>query len=137
MDKETKNISLLLDNEFTKIELTNGIIIATWKAPFINLDIAKNVVSSRLKATMGQNYAVLIRMKSIKGSSKEARDFLASQIGCNGLLAVAILVDSIVENMLATFFIYLNKPIIPTKIFKDEKTATKWLEQFVENDTKN
>jgi hypothetical protein len=80
---------------------------------------------------MGQKYAVLIKMKSIKGSTKEARDFLASQIGCDGLIAGAILVDSIVENMLATFFIYLNKPRIPTKIFKDESKAKEWLELYV------
>lgn len=137
MEKETENIKLLLDNEYSKIELSNGIMIATWKASIINLDIAKNTVISRLSVTGGQNFPVLIKIKSIKGSTKEARDFLSSEKGSEGVIAAAIYVDSIVGNMLATFFIYLNKPRIPTKIFKDEKTATKWLEQFVENDTKN
>lgn len=137
MDKETKGISILLDNEHTKIELSNGIMIATWKASSINLEIAKNVVRSRLDATEGQNYPILIKIKSIKGSTKEARDFLSSEKGSEGVIAAAIFVNSTLGNMLATFFIYLNKPRIPTKIFKDESKAIDWLEQFVVKDFKN
>lgn len=136
MEKATENIKLLLDNEYSRIELSNGIIIATWKASSINLDIAKNAVSSRLSVTAGQNYPALIKMKSVKESTKEARDFLSSEKGCDGIIAGAIYVDSIIGNMLATFFIYLNKPTIPTKIFKDEGKAIEWLEQFVVNDCK-
>jgi len=136
MEKKTENIKLLLDNEHGRIELSNGILIATWKATFINLDIAKNAVSSRLLVTAGQNYPVLIKIKSIKDSTKEARDFLASEKGCDGIIAGAVKVDSVLTNMLATFFIYLNKPLIPTKIFKDETKAMQWLEQFVEKDSK-
>lgn len=137
MEKETENIKLLLDNEYGKIELSNKIIIATWKASFIDLKIAKNAVSSRLSVTAGQNYPFLIRMKSIKESTKEARDFLSSENGCEGISAGAILVESILGNMLATFFIYLNKPRIPIKIFKDEAKAKEWLDQFVSKDLKN
>ncbi len=135
--KETKDIILLLDNEFNTIELSNGIIIATWKSPFINLTIAQKSVSSRLAITGEQKYPVLIRIGSTKNSTKEARDFLASEKGCQGLVAAAIYVDSILTNMLATFFIFLNKPKIPTKIFKDESKAMEWLEQFVVKDIKN
>lgn len=128
---EKENIKLLFDNEYSKIELSNGIIIATWKASFIDLNIAKNAVSSRLSVTAGQNYPVLIKMKSVKESTKEARDFLSSQNGSDGVSAGAILVESILGNMLATFFVYLNKPKIPTKIFKDEAKAKEWLDKFV------
>ncbi len=137
MDKENKDIKLLLDNEFNRIELSNGIIIATWKSHFINLATAQKSVSSRLAVTGGQKYPVLIKIGSTKNSTKEARDFLASEKGCQGLVAAAIYVDSTLGNMLATFFIFLNKPRIPTKIFKDELKAIEWLEQFVVNDIKN
>lgn len=137
MEKETENIKLLLDNEYSKIELSNGIIIATWKVSFVNLDIAKNVVNSRLSLTAGQSYPFLIKINSIKNSTKEARDFLASKPGEEGVLAAAIYVDSTVTNMLATFFIFLNKPRIPAKIFKNELKALEWLEQFVVKDSKN
>lgn len=136
MEKETENTKLLLDNEYSKIELSNGILIATWKASFVNLDIAKQVVSRRLSVTSGQNYPILIKIKSIKDSTKEARDFLASEKGSDGIIAGAVIVDSVLGNMLATFFIFLNKPRIPTKIFKDEAKAKEWLEQFVVKDSK-
>lgn len=130
MEKEIENNKLLFDNKNIKIELSNGIMIATWKASFINLDIAQNVVSSRLSVSAGQNYPVLVKIKSIKGSTKEARDFLSSKKGCDGLNACAIMIDSALANMLATFFIYLSKPLLPTKIFKDEAKAKEWLTQF-------
>lgn len=131
MEKKTEKINVLLDNEYGKIELENGIIIATWKAAFIDLETAQKAVSNRLTVFAGQNYPVLVKIKSIKDSTKEARDFLASEQAGKGIIAGAIHVDSIIENMLATFFIYLNKPVTPTKIFKDETKAKEWLAQFL------
>lgn len=137
MAKKTQDIKLLLDNEYCKIERLNGMMIATWKVPFVDLNIAKNVVNSRLSVAEGQNYPFLIRINSIKNSTKEARDYLSSETGGQGIIAAAIFVDSILTNMLATFFIFLNKPKIPAKIFKDEIKAMEWLEKFVVNDSEN
>ncbi|MFY9310751.1 MAG: hypothetical protein WAQ28_17020 [Bacteroidia bacterium] len=122
---------LLLDNEYALIEFENGILILTWKNAHINLAIAKQVVENRLSVSFGNKYPVLVMIKSIKDSTKEARDFLASEKGCEGIAATAIFVESILENMIATLFIYLNKPLVPTKIFKDEAKAKEWLLQFV------
>lgn len=121
----------LLDNEHAGIELENGIIIVTWKNSYINLTIAEQVVKDRLNVTNNQKYPVFIKIKSIKDSTKEARDFLASEKGCEGITASAIFVESIVENMIASFFVFLNKPRVPTKIFKDEAKAKEWLKQYV------
>lgn len=121
---------LLLDDEYSRIELEDGIIIATWKNNFINISVAKHVVEQRLKAANGVKYPFLIKIKSIRDTTKEARDFLASKQGCEGLTAAAILAESVLENMIANFFIYLNKPLVPTKIFKDEKKALEWLANY-------
>jgi hypothetical protein len=137
MGTEANEISILSENEHTKIELENGILIATWKSSFVDLDIAKEAVINRLLVTNGQKYPVLIKIKSVRSSTKEARDFLASEKGCAAVIAGAVYVDSILENMIATFFIFLNKPSVPLKIFKDETKAKEWLQQFVENTAKN
>jgi len=126
MDKK-----LLLENEYSKIELEDDIIIITWKSLFIDLPVMKQIVNNRLKVTGDKKYPVLVKIKSIKDSTKEARDFLASEQGAKNVLAVAIHVDSIFENMIASLFIYLNKPIVPVQIFKDEEKAKEWLVQYV------
>jgi len=129
--EKNNEVTILLDNEYCKVELSGSIIFGTWKDSFIDLDIAKKAVSKRLEVTEGKSYPVLINIKSVKDSTKEARDFLASEKGCEGITAGAILVDSILANMIAYLFIYLNKPQIPTKVFKDEAKAKEWLGQFV------
>lgn len=126
------NEKILLDNEYGRLEVENGIVIATWKVSFIDLDIAKKVVKSRLIAMEGKVYPAIVKIKSIKDSTKEARDFLASKDGCEGFTAGAIIVESILENMIATLYIFLNKPVVPTKIFKDETKAKEWLRAYVE-----
>lgn len=123
---------LLSDNEYARIELEDGIVIATWKVTFVDLEIAQKAVTTRQMAFRKNKYPCLIKIHSIKDSTKEARDFLASEQGCEGIIAAAILAESVLENMIANFFIYLNKPLVPTKIFKDETKAKEWLAEFVE-----
>lgn len=121
--------TILVDNEYGTIELEDGILIANWKISFIDIDTAQKAVKLRLKALGGANYPYLSKISSIKGTTKEARDFLASKKASEGVIVVAILVNSILENMIASLFLYLNKPIVPTKIFKDEAKAKEWLKK--------
>jgi hypothetical protein len=72
-------------------------------------------------------------MNSIKESTVEARDFLASEEACIDIIATALCVDSVLGDYNSSFFISINKPAIPIKIFNDEAKAKEWLEQFVVN----
>jgi hypothetical protein len=121
----------IIDNDYSKVELENGIIITTWKQPLVNLEIIKQIVHNRTQAAGGKKYPLLVKVKSLRSSTKEARDFLASEKGRENVISTAIHVTSIMEHMIASLFIYLNKPVIPTKIFKDEARAKEWLAQFV------
>ena len=136
MKKNIKEKSILIDDEYVKFELENGIMIGTWKKSFIDLTTAEKTVNRRLKAAAGQKYPLLVKIKSIRESTKEARVYLASEKACVGMLAGAICVDSALENMVATIFIYMSNPVVPTKIFTDETKAKEWLVQFVVNDGK-
>ena len=55
---------------------------------------------------------------------------MASEEGCEGVVAAAILIDSSIGSMIGNFFIRISKPLRPTKIFTDEVLAMKWLQQF-------
>lgn len=132
--KKIKEKILLLDDEYIKCELENGILIGTWKKTFIDLATAEQAINGRLKVSGGRKYPLLAKIKSIRESTKEARVFLASEKACEGITAGAICVDSALENMVATIFIYMSKPVVPTKIFTDETKAKDWLAQFVVND---
>jgi hypothetical protein len=42
-------------------------------------------------------------------------------------MAFAILIDSSVSRVVGNFFLGINKPAVPTKLFTNEKEAVKWL----------
>src|SRR4051812_43875099 len=120
-----------LEKKDYSLELETDIIIGRFKGPNIDLRLAQTIVKDRLSIFNGRKYPVLVIMKSLKNIDKEARDFLASEKGCEGLLAGAIFVNSILENTIANLFLSLTNPLVPTKIFTDEKKAREWLHQFV------
>jgi len=122
---------LLLENNGVTIELESGIVLAKWKSSFVDISIAQQAVLWRLESTNYTSYPILSNIKLVKNSTKEARDFLASEKGCEGIIAAAILIDSPIGNMIGNFFIFISKPLRPTKIFTKEAEAKKWLAQYV------
>ena len=121
---------LLLKNDEVTIVLEDGIVTATWESNSVDLEAAQRAVKYRLECTGYQSYPLLSNIKPIKTISKPARDFLASEKGCEGIIAAAILIDSPLGSMIGNFWISINKPLRPTKIFTDEDEAKKWLVKF-------
>jgi len=125
---------ILLENDEVKIELEEGIVIANWKTSFVDINVARRAVKYRLECTNHASYPLLSNIKSIKHGTKEARDFLALEKSCEGIIAAAVLVNSPIGSMIGNFFIKINRPFILTKIFTDELEAKIWLAQFVKKD---
>lgn len=124
----------LLENHEVKIELEDGIVIANWKTSFVDINVARRAVQYRLESTNHVPYPLLSNIKSIKNGTKEARDFLALESSCEGIIAAAVLINSPIGSMIGNFFISINKPFVTTKIFTDETEAKKWLTQFVKKE---
>ncbi|MES2590783.1 MAG: hypothetical protein V4608_02775 [Bacteroidota bacterium] len=128
--EENERITLL-DNESVTIDLDDGILIAKWKATHINLATAQLAIKYRLECTDNKAYPVIINIKVVSSITKDARSFLASEQGSEGIIAGAILIDSPIGSILGNFFIAINKPLRPSKIFTDELKARKWLIKYV------
>lgn len=125
---------LLLENNEVTIELEEGIVVAKWKNTFVDLTVAQRAVKYRLECTDYTSFPLLSNIKLVKNSTKEARDFLASEIGCEGIIAAAVLIGSPIGSMIGNFFIRISKPLRPTKMFSNEEEAKKWLAQYVIKD---
>ncbi|RIJ42689.1 DUF7793 family protein [Pontibacter oryzae] len=95
----------------------------------MDLDMAVTCVKERLEFTEYKSYPCLVDVIMLKNSTKEARDYLAVQ-GNEGITANAILVNSMAFKMMANFYIMVNKPRNPTRMFTDKASALEWLEQF-------
>ena len=71
-----------------------------------------------------------IDMTAISEISKEARDYFANERTASIQRATALLISSPVSRVIGNFFMGLNKPISPTRLFTDPREAIKWLQTY-------
>ncbi|MBV6643319.1 MAG: hypothetical protein KI791_21545 [Cyclobacteriaceae bacterium] len=124
-----------IDFQYGSIVIENGIMKCSfYDLQELTLEITKHLVSKRVEHSNGVSYPCLFDVSKIKHSTKEARDFLAKE-GNELVTASAILVDSAVVKMAANFYVSVNKPVKPTRLFTDKDSALTWLRQFMETTT--
>ena len=73
---------------------------------------------------------VLVDMTAITEISKEARDYFANERTASIQRATALLIGSPVSRVIGNFFMGLNKPISPTRLFTDPHKAIQRLQTF-------
>ncbi len=88
-------------------------------------------IEVRKKLQQNKKMLVLIDTRNVFQVSKEAREYGASKEVSDLSTAMAILAGtSLATTLIGNFFINFNKPFSPTKMFKKEENAIKWLNSF-------
>lgn len=121
MEVETENI---------KCYIKDGILFARYKAANVDMNTARDVVRARLAVSDGIDRPVLLDVRSIKNLSKEARKYLGSPEACEFVAASAMIIESTVGKFIGNFFLQINRPPTPVKIFSNEIEGIAWLQQF-------
>ena len=116
------------ENEFAGIWIEDGIMCCVYKTDVLSLDVAKECVNLRCKAAAGKDYLTFIDLTKLKSVDKEAREYMSSE-GTFSVKASALLIDSAISKFIANFFLQVNKPKIPTRLFTSKSAAFKWLRQ--------
>jgi hypothetical protein len=78
----------------------------------------------------GNLYPLLIDSRNIKSISKEARDFFSMNNRESNVSAFAIIIQSPISRVIGNFFMGINKPRVPARLFNSEKEAVKWLKEL-------
>ena len=78
-----------------------------------------------------KKYPLLVDARAVKFIEREARQYFAVNGRETRIVAFAIMVKSPLSRMIGNFFIGLNKPSIPARLFDDENEAIKWLKEYV------
>lgn len=112
--------------KYTVIHEENGILFLVWKVSHIDLEVAKQAVNDRLKATEGREVLILSDATSINSMTKEAREYLAEKSHLN-VKKGAVLVDSVLSKLAVNFCIMIHKPKVEMKTFNCAKVALTWL----------
>jgi hypothetical protein len=105
--------------------------IATFRmltAATFTLELAQATIADLMALTGGKRTPILVDVRRSKGITREARTFLGNQTGSYS--ALAMLAGSPATQMIANFFIGLNRPSVPTQVFTDEEQARTWLRRY-------
>ena len=70
-------------------------------------------------------------MRHLTSISKEALEYAASDEAAMDILVGAILIDNMFTQVLVNFWLKVNKPKTPTKLFTNESEAFSWLKTFL------
>lgn len=97
----------------------------------IEIEDAKANSAAVKEVSAGAVYPLLVNLKAIHSISKDARDHFSMQNRTSGVKAIGMLIKSTGSSIIGIFFLGLNKPTVPTKLFTDKNKALQWLQQFV------
>lgn len=75
---------------------------------------------------------VLVHMGNVRRVTREARALFASTEYTEVAGQSALLVSSTVSRVVSNFFVGLNNPTYPVRVFSDEKNAVAWLKGFLQ-----
>lgn len=119
------------ENEFARFWVQNGILFFEYKPNIvINLEAAKIIVADRILMQNEKSYPILCDIRGILYIDKAARDYFAQS--CSVLIkAVSLVGQQSVSLVLTSFYLRINKPSIPTKIFKDKSAALAFLQDYI------
>ena len=118
------------ETAYVIMSIQNGIFEANFKAmEVLDINIAMTTVKDRLVFCENKAYPCLFDITEVKHTTKEARDFMATE-GNQLILASAMVVTSPMLKMMANFYIMVNKPQNPTQLFTSREKALEWLVQF-------
>jgi hypothetical protein len=73
----------------------------------------------------------LMDIRTAAGLERDARTFYAGRDAAKVLRATALLIGSPLSRALGNFFLGLNKPHMPTRLFTDEESAMAWLREHL------
>jgi hypothetical protein len=97
----------------------------------ITHEILKQIHQIGLILSEAKKHCVLADVSLNASSTAEARKYASDNHFMVNHVAYAMIGKSFPVNLLANFFINVNKPKVPTKLFQEEKVAVAWLkEQF-------
>ena len=123
---ETSTQKLFWDSE-------NEIVWGELFGDQVTEELAKENVDAQERVRDGLNRTktrVLIDMTAITEISKEARDYFANKRTASIQRATALLISSPVSRVIGNFFMGLNTPITPTRLFTDPHKAIQWLHTY-------
>ncbi len=120
-----------LENDFCQMWLSNGIMILEYKPKLvINLHVAKQILSDRLKLANGVTRPLLLDARNFISMDRASMKFYKTKETIQYINASAFISGSALGSLAGNIFLTMERPLVPTKLFTNGKNALEWLEKF-------
>lgn len=94
----------------------------------VDIDDAKeNSGAVNALAQGGGKFPLIIDSRGIKSMTRDARNQFTTKGRETSVTSFAIIIDSPLSRVIGNFFMGINKPAVPTRLFENEDEAKKWL----------
>jgi hypothetical protein len=97
----------------------------------VELADAVENIANVTRCVKGRRLPVVVDMRSIRSQSAGARAYFAGPEATQVTIALALVVSSPVSRVLGNFFLGVNRPAVPTRLFGDVETAERWLSRYL------
>lgn len=78
----------------------------------------------------GNRPPLFVDFRNIKSQTADARAYYAGEEAAKCMCAVALMAEGPISRMVGNFFVGLNKPKVPLKLFSNREDAFAWLRTF-------
>ena len=126
--------------------MNKEITTSSYKVSFLDVGIVKVITIIRDETienarelydiikivTENKKCPVLVDMRLQKSITREARQFYSRKESMDIITALALFVESPISKVLANFYLGLNKPPCPTRLFTSEDEAREWLRGYLQ-----
>ena len=110
----------------------DGILISAYKeSSNIEVEDAIMVRDAALKLTGGKKCVALVDLTNVKTISKEARYYFSGMEFAEVFKAAASYVSTPVSKIIGNFFLGINKPAMPVRLFNSKEEAITWLKGYM------
>ena len=129
MQKNVKNIDL----GFVGIQrLESGIIVQRYKDNInLELGMVKELIEYNGSLNDFERKPMCAVLSEFMTIDKEVREYGKTAEATRYTSASAIVVKSLAHKLMGNFFIKVQKPAVPTKLFSEEKEAIEWLKTYL------
>ena len=97
----------------------------------IELKEAKEEIAAYSSFCKEKKRPQLVDIRGVKSVSAEARNYFAGEELAEAVCAIAGIIGSPLSRIMGNFFLGLNKPSFPSKLFTSEEEALIWLRGFL------
>jgi len=118
------------ENAYAVYQKKDSVLYITFKKlTVLNLDAAKKVVKDRMNFQAYACYNVICDVSGLTSITYDARQYLSTD-GSNMLTVVALVSDNTTIYTMGRCYLLYNHPTVPTRIFKNQQEAEKYINQI-------